>query len=120
MKTKVQKKNHRLKPVIFSMTNRTLLFLFAFLIVTVIFYVTGSLNQFLDSNLLFILRFLQVLSVLCMVFSLACFFQSVVFSISCKQLRFLFYILLAVVSAVVAVICFFFAGTMIVVANGNA
>ena len=91
-KEKKAKTPHYRHPL-FQLTNRTLVFFSFFVVVTLFFYVTGSINQFLDSSLLVILNILQVASIITLILCVFSFVQIIVFSVYYKDASHLWHLL---------------------------
>lgn len=118
----MRKKEKKIEPhyrhPLFQLTNRALVFFSLFVVVSIIFYITGSINQFLDSSLLFILRILQVASVITLVLCVFSFIQIIVFSIYYKELFYLWHLFYIIFSIVVSVVGFIFSGVITVLSAG--
>ena len=116
------KKEKKIEPhyrhPLFQLTNRVLVFFSLFVVVSIFFYITGSINQFLDSSLLFILGILQVASVITLVLCVFSFIQVVVFSIYYKELFYLWHLFYIIFSIVVSVVGFIFSGVITVLSAG--
>lgn len=117
---KTEKKTgpHKARPPIFQLTNRFLLFTSLFVLVSIIFYFTGSINRFLDSSLLFILGILQVASVITIVLCLYSLIQIIFFTIYYKDLSFLWHLIHVMISSVLAILGFVFSGVVNVLEAG--
>lgn len=119
---RMRKKEKKIEPhyrhPLFQFTNRVLVFFSLFVVVSIFFYITGSINQFLDSSLLFILGILQVASVITLVLCVFSFIQVVVFSIYYKELFYLWHLFYIIFSIVVSVIGFIFSGVITVLSAG--
>ena len=119
---RMRKKEKKIEPhyrhPLFRLTNRVLVFFSLFVVVSIFFYITGSINQFLDSSLLFILGILQVASVITLVLCVFSFIQVVVFSIYYKELFYLWHLFYIIFSIVVSVIGFIFSGVITVLSAG--
>lgn len=118
MKIKTEKKQRK-KPIIYTLTNRSVIFLTALLTVTILLYITGNITEFTDKNLLIILSIIQVVSVLNMFFCLASILQSIIFSIKNKDSYYLIFILPVFFSFAIALIAFIFTGTLKVISLGS-
>lgn len=66
-------------PLLFRLTRRTVLFLFMFLLTSILFYTTGNYQNFLDENLEIIVTAVSVTSVFLSVFSAAGIIEAVCF-----------------------------------------
>ncbi|MBO5123722.1 MAG: hypothetical protein IKA80_09670 [Spirochaetaceae bacterium] len=117
-KTEKKTVQHKVRPPIFQLTNRFLLFTSLFVLVSIVFYITGSINSFLDSSLLFILGILQVASVITIVFCLCSLIQIIFFTIYYKDLSFLWHLIHVMLSFVLAILGFVFSGVVNVLAAG--
>ena len=117
-KTEKKTVQHKVRPPIFQLTNRFLLFTSLFVLVSIVFYITGSINSFLDSSLLFILGILQVASVITIVFCLCSLIQIIFFTIYYKDLSFLWHLIHVMLSFVLAILGFLFSGVVNVLAAG--
>lgn len=117
-KTEKKTRQHRARPPIFQLTNRFLVFTSLFVLVSSIFYITGSINSFLDSSLLFILGILQVASVVTMLFCLFSLVQILFFTIYYKDLRFLWHLFHVILSLILSILGFVFSGLVDVLAAG--
>lgn len=117
-KTEKKTRQHRARPPIFQLTNRFLVFTSLFVLVSIIFYITGSINSFLDSSLLFILGILQVASVVTMLFCLFSLIQIIFFTIYYKDLRFLWHLFHVILSLILSILGFVFSGLVDVLAAG--
>lgn len=117
---KTEKKTGRPKarPPIFQLTNRFLLFTSLFVLVSIIFYITGSINSFLDSSLLFILGILQGASVVTVLFCLSSLIQIIFFTIYYKDLGFLWHLIHVILSLALSLLGFVFSGVVNVLAAG--
>lgn len=118
MRTKARKKE-RAVPGIFRLTNRGVIFLTCTLAVSAVFYVTGSLDHFLDGNLLLILWVVQAFSVMDLVFCVASVVQSLFFSIFYRDLYYLLFVVPVLSSAALSVACFAASGAISVVSRGT-
>ena len=103
---------------LFQLTNRTLVFFSFFVVVTRFFYVTGSINQFLDSSLLVILNILQVASIITLILCVFSFVQIIVFSVYYKDASHLWHLLHIFFSVLVSIIGFVFSGVITVLSAG--
>lgn len=119
MKIKAEKKRGRISPGIFSLTNRSIVFFSSLLLVAFVFYITGSLNQFQDTTLLFILRVVQVLAVLDIVFCLASIVQSIFLSVVFHDIHYVAFVLPVILALVLSVVCFVFSGALAVLFRGT-
>ena len=88
------------------------------MLVSIIFYFTGSINRFLDSSLLFILGILQVASVITIVLCLYSLIQIIFFTIYYKDLSFLWHLIHVMISSVLAILGFVLSGVVNVLAAG--
>ena len=118
MNTKSRKKENRNIPSSYSLTNKFVVFFTCMLIASLIFYVTGNFNHFLDSSLLLILRIIQASAVANIVLCFASLIQSFVFMIINKDLFYLIPLIPIVFALVLSFVSFFLAGTIHVIANG--
>ena len=66
-------------PLIFKLTRRTVLFLFLFQSVSMIFYGIGNYQGLLDENILFVVKTVKITSFFRSVFSLSGTIQTIVF-----------------------------------------
>jgi len=119
MKSKSEKKEKQKFPAFYSILNRIILFLCAFIFVVMIFYVIGCLNHFLDSSLIIILQIIQISSVACFLCSICSFFLSIILAILKKRLSFLLFIIPLLLVNIYAIFCFVFSGTIDVMATGT-
>ncbi len=72
-------KTKKRAPLLFRLTRRTVLFLFMFLLTSILFYTTGNYQNFLDENLEIIVKAVSVTSVFLSVFSAAGISEAVCF-----------------------------------------
>lgn len=103
---------------LFQLTNRVLIFFSLFVVISLLFYITGSMNHFLDTSLLFILRILQIASTITVLFSVFSFIQIIIFSIFYKDLFYLWHLFYVIFSSVISIIGFVFSGVINVLATG--
>ncbi len=118
MNTKSRKKENRNIPYLYSLTNKIVVFFACLLIVSTVFYITGNFDYFLDSSLLFILRVIQISAIAGIVFCFASIVQSIIYVFIYKDFFYLFVIIPVLLDLFFSFVCFFFAGTIHVVANG--
>ncbi|MBO7174340.1 MAG: hypothetical protein J6V57_01155 [Spirochaetaceae bacterium] len=103
---------------LFQLTNRALVFFSLFVVVSLLFYITGSINQFLDSSLLFILNILQVASIIVLVLCVFSFIQIIVFSLYYKDLSYLWHLFHIFFAVFMSIIGFVFSGVITVLSAG--
>ena len=100
-------KSRRL-PTLLRLTRRAVVFLTLTLIATIIFFVTGNKQTFLDSNLRMILKIIAANAIALSFFSLVAIPECIFFSIKDKKFRLMFhlvcYVLILALSAAVSVL----------------
>lgn len=116
-KEKKAKTPHYRHPL-FQLTNRALVFFSLFVVVALFFYITGSINQFLDSSLLFILNILQIASIITLILCVFSVVQIIVFSIHYRDASHLWHLLHVFFSVLVSIIGFVFSGVITVLSAG--
>ncbi|MBO5235666.1 MAG: hypothetical protein J6B32_00940 [Spirochaetaceae bacterium] len=118
MKIKAEKKQRK-KVIIYTLTNRTVIFLSTLLIVTFLLFIVGNLTNFTDRNLLLILTIIQIISVPNLIFCVASIIQSIFFCIKNKDTYYLFFILPSFLSLILTFVFFVFSGTLKVISLGS-
>ena len=91
----------------FRFTKRLVLFFTLCIIVSLLFYFTGSVNQFLDVSLLRILKVVQFFSAMLIVLNAVFFLEIIFFTFVEKNMRFLcllFLMLLALIFSVLGLL----------------
>lgn len=73
--------NHQKIPLLYSLTRRTILLLFLFLTTTIIFFLIGNFQEFLDENMTIIVKTISITACLLMTFSISFIIESFVFFI---------------------------------------
>lgn len=119
---RMRKKEKKIEPhyrhPLFQLTNRVLVFFSLFVVVSLIFYITGNINQFLDPSLLFILNILQVASIFTLILCVFSFIQVIIFSLYYKDLSYLWHLLYIFFAVLVSIIGFVFSGVITVLSAG--
>lgn len=119
---RMRKKEKKIEPhyrhPLFQLTNRVLVFFSLFVVVSLIFYITGNINQFLDPSLLFILNILQVASIFTLILCVFSFIQVIIFSLYYKDLSYLWHLLHIFFAVLVSIIGFVFSGIITVLSAG--
>ena len=103
---------------LFQLTSRALVFFSLFVVVSLLFYITGSINHFLDASLLFILRTLQIASTATIMFSVFLLAQIIIFSIYYKDLFYFWHLFHVFFTSVISIVGFVFSGVIKVLATG--
>ncbi|WP_407425639.1 hypothetical protein [Treponema sp.] len=85
-------KSNRL-PVLLRLTRRAVLFLFLTLVGTLLFFVTGNRQTFLDSNLIILLKITACVSIALSFFSMAAVAGNIFYLIKTKKIKFLIYLI---------------------------
>ena len=86
------KKSRRLPPLL-RLTRRATVFLSLTLIATIIFFVTGNKQTFLDSNLNMILKIIALNAIALVFFSLAAVTECVFYTIKSKKIRLIIHLI---------------------------
>jgi hypothetical protein len=86
-KQKAKKRTMRRLPPLLRLTRRTVVFLSLTLIATILFFITGNRQTFLDSNLSMILRVVAANSIALSFFSLLATLQCIFFTFTNKRIR---------------------------------
>ena len=104
---KPQKKSRRLPPLL-RLTRRANVFLSLTLIATIIFFITGNRQTFLDSNLTLILRIIASNAIALSFFSFSAIVECIFYFAKMKRFRFavhlVCYVLIFVASIVISIL----------------
>ena len=102
-----QKKSRRL-PVLLRLSRRTTVFLSLTLIATIIFFMTGNQQSFLEANLNLILKIISCDAIALCFFSAASLFQCIFYLVKDRKFRLIFhlavYLIIFAVSIAVSVL----------------
>ncbi|WP_294430183.1 hypothetical protein [uncultured Treponema sp.] len=102
-----QKKSRRLPPLL-RLTRRTVVFLSLTLIATILFFMTGNQQHFLDSNLNIILKIIACNAIALSFITFAAIFECIFYVAKIKKLRLIIhlicYILVLAVSVAVSIL----------------
>ncbi|AEE16794.1 hypothetical protein Trebr_1370 [Treponema brennaborense DSM 12168] len=113
MKSKTQKNSvKKTPPILFTLTNRIVIFLCAFLCILCVFFITANFRQFLDKNVLLILHTMQFAAAFLLPFCMASFVQGIIFAVSYRSIRYAAYAVAAVLAAAFALLFFLFSGAL--------
>ena len=85
MNTSRINKSKMFAPFLFNATKRTTCFLFIFYIVLFLVFVVGNYQQFLDSNLIYLIRISGFAAILCLVFSFLGMILSLMNAVICDR-----------------------------------
>lgn len=116
-KEKKTESPHHRHPL-FQMTSRILVFFSLFVVVSLVFYITGNINRFLDTSLLLILHVIQVASTVTLVLCVFSLVQVIVFSIYYKDLLYLWHLLYILFASLVSAVGFVLSGVVGVLSAG--
>lgn len=88
----------------FRFTKRLVLFFTFCIIVSLLFYFTGSVNQFLDVSLLRILKVVQFFSAMLIVLNAVFFLEIIFFTVVEKNMRFLWLLFLMLLALIFSIL----------------
>ena len=91
-----RKKSRRLPPLL-RLTRRTVVFLSLTLIATIIFFMTGNRQTFLDSNLNMILKIIACAAIALSIFSALAVLECVFYTFKDKKIRLIFHLIFYIV-----------------------
>ncbi len=106
--------------LLFRLTRRTVLFLFLFLSVLVLFYAIGNYQFFLDSNQIIILNTAVIVSAALFLISSAGIIEAA-FCIAKKNKKRLYYslnLIVMIMAALSGVLCMFFLSATLIISKG--
>lgn len=93
----LEKKSHHL-PLLLRLSRRVSIFLFLLLSAFLTFYVSGSSQNFLDSNISFLLKATALIAISLLLFSIICIILTIFFAFKDKRFLILFNLLFFIFS----------------------
>ena len=103
-----QRKNSRRLPPLLRLTRRANVFLSFTLIATIIFFVTGNKQIFLDSNMSLILKIIACTAISLSIFSFSAIIECIFYTVKDKKFRLIFhlvsYILIFLASTTISIL----------------
>lgn len=99
----IEENRSRHLPLLLRLCRRVCVFLFLTLLAFLIFYVSGSYQNFLDSNISLILKSVTCISIALAIFSLACIFETFFFAFKDKRFPILFNLIFFVLTLILSV-----------------